>query len=181
MQVRIRLARWGARNNPFYGIVVANRQAPRDHKFLDKVGTYNPIPDKDKVKHIELNWERIKHWLASGAQPTDRVAWLLAKANLMPLTPKQLQRQGHHSLSDPKTWKVKVIDPMTGTETVYSAEEARQKLRGTPEEQYLPTDPAPGPRPRVPRDLIKLDGTAPKAPLTPAEILTVVQSLTGIR
>jgi small subunit ribosomal protein S16 len=79
MVVKIRLASWGVRNNRFFGIVVARDRAPRDGKHIERVGTYNPIPDKNGTKHIELNWDRIKYWLGVGAQPSDRVAWLLSK------------------------------------------------------------------------------------------------------
>ncbi|KAI9103178.1 ribosomal protein S16 domain-containing protein [Phlyctochytrium arcticum] len=82
MVVKIRLARWGASHNPFYGVVVANHRAARDGKHLERVGTYDPIPDKEGIKRIELNVERIKYWLGVGAQPSDRVAWLLAKVCL---------------------------------------------------------------------------------------------------
>ena len=106
--LRIRLARWGAKNNPFYGIVVANKSSPRDGKHVERVGTYNPTPQmvpeeyreyllqkgpgnprvqmpERKVKHIELNVERIKFWLASGAHPSSKVAWILAKVSLIVL------------------------------------------------------------------------------------------------
>jgi len=79
MVVRLRLARWGRKGNPFYGIVAANARVARDKKHLEKLGTYNPLPDERGVKHIELDVERIKYWLSVGAQPSDRVAWLLAK------------------------------------------------------------------------------------------------------
>lgn len=81
MVLKIRLARWGARNNPFYGIVLAQQRAARDGKHLERLGTYNPIPSEDGVKHVELNCDRIKYWLSVGAQPTERAAWLLAKVN----------------------------------------------------------------------------------------------------
>ncbi|KAJ3399967.1 hypothetical protein HDV05_001429, partial [Chytridiales sp. JEL 0842] len=132
MVVRIRLARWGARNNPFYGVVIARDRAPRDRNFIERVGTYNPIPDSTGTKHVELNWDRVKYWLGVGAQPSDRVAWLLAKANLMPLTPVQLQRQGALSLSDPKTWKLKVTEA-NGTEKIYTIDEAKRLFQGKPE------------------------------------------------
>lgn len=79
MVVRIRLARWGARNNPFYGIVAANARAPRDGKHLERLGTYNPMKDENGHKHLELATDRIKYWLGVGAQPSDRAAWLLSK------------------------------------------------------------------------------------------------------
>ncbi|KAI8851609.1 ribosomal protein S16 domain-containing protein, partial [Chytridium lagenaria] len=136
MVVKIRLARWGARNHPFYGIVIANARAARDKKHLERVGTYNPIPDANGVKHIEMKWDRIKYWLGVGAQPSDRVAWLLAKAELMPPTPKQLQREGKISLSDAKTWDVRMIGP-DGKERLLSAVEARTMFEGKPEGEQL--------------------------------------------
>ena len=93
MVVRIRLARWGSQRNPFYGIVAANARAARDGKHLERLGTYNPIPNNG-VKHIQLNTDRIKYWLSVGAQPSDRVAWLLSKAGLMPPLPIQAHREG---------------------------------------------------------------------------------------
>ncbi|KAJ3332093.1 hypothetical protein HDU76_001300 [Blyttiomyces sp. JEL0837] len=183
MVVRIRLARWGARNNPFFGIVVANSRSARDKKHLERIGTYNPIPDKDKVKHIELNTERIKYWLGVGAQPSDRVAWILAKANIMPLTPKQLQRQGELSLTDPKTWKISIKES-DGTEKVLDPLEARAALTGTPAESKLPKDyprKPTSPERILKRDDVKLDGTPPNEKLTPREILTALQEFSGIR
>ncbi len=79
MVVRIRLSRWGSKRNPFYGITIANARSPRDKGFLEKVGTYNSIPDQFGKKHIQLDVKRIKYWLSVGAQPSDRVHWLLAK------------------------------------------------------------------------------------------------------
>ncbi|KAI8620553.1 ribosomal protein S16 domain-containing protein [Chytriomyces sp. MP71] len=138
MTVKIRLARWGQRNNPFYGVVVANAHASRDGRHLERVGTYSPIPDANKVKHIELNFERIQYWLGVGAQPTDRVAYLLAKAGIMPLTPIQQQRQGVLSLGDRKTWKVRITDPNTGLERVVTQEDARKiVVAGTGEGKFL--------------------------------------------
>eukprot|EP00898_Chlorokybus_atmophyticus_P003214 jgi/Chlat1/3894/Chrsp26S04178 len=87
MPVRLRLARFGRHNWPFYRIFVADSRAPRDGRHIDVVGTYDPIPNKDGNKHISLNTERIKYWLSVGAQPSDRVAWLLAKANILPPRP----------------------------------------------------------------------------------------------
>ncbi|KXS16801.1 ribosomal protein S16 [Gonapodya prolifera JEL478] len=91
--VRIRLARWGVRHNPFYGIVVAEARAPRDGRHIERIGTYNPIPDENGVKHIELDFARAKYWIANGAHPTDRVGWLLTKVGLLPPTPLQKQRE----------------------------------------------------------------------------------------
>ncbi|RKP01031.1 hypothetical protein CXG81DRAFT_2488, partial [Caulochytrium protostelioides] len=88
MVARIRLARWGQSHSPFYGVTVHHHQRARDHKPIDTVGTYNPIPDAQGRKHLELNVERIKYWMGCGAQTTRRVAWLLSKANLLPPLPQ---------------------------------------------------------------------------------------------
>jgi small subunit ribosomal protein S16 len=76
MSVKIRLARHGAKKRPFYRIVIADSESPRDGKFLENVGTYDPVADPAKVS---LNQERIKHWIGQGAIPTDTVKNLLKK------------------------------------------------------------------------------------------------------
>jgi small subunit ribosomal protein S16 len=83
MTVKIRLARAGAKKRPYYRIVVANSDAPRDGKFLEKVGTYDPMLAKEDVKRVVLNQERIKHWLSVGAQPTERVTKFLEKSEIV--------------------------------------------------------------------------------------------------
>ena len=88
MPVRIRLQRFGRKNLPFYRIVVADSRCPRDGRFIENVGTYNPIPSKfDATKEITANGERVNYWLSVGAQPSDRVAWLFGKVGLMPPLP----------------------------------------------------------------------------------------------
>ncbi len=83
MALKIRLARGGAKKRPFYQIVIADARAPRDGRFVEKVGTYNPMLPQDSQDRIRLNEDRIKHWLSVGAQPTDRVALFLGKAKLV--------------------------------------------------------------------------------------------------
>ena len=82
MSVSIRLARGGNKKRPYYRIVVANSRAPRDGAFIEKVGTYNPLLAKDNPARVTLVTDRVKHWLAVGAQPTDRVARFLDAAGL---------------------------------------------------------------------------------------------------
>jgi len=76
MPVKIRLARYGAKKKPFYRIVVANSESPRDGKYLEAVGTYGPLSD---VAEVTLKAERIKYWMDQGATPTDTVKSLLKK------------------------------------------------------------------------------------------------------
>ena len=82
MAVSIRLTRGGSKKRPYYKIVVADARAPRDGKFIEKIGTYNPLLAKDDEKRIVLDGERAKHWLSVGAQPTDRVARFLDAAGV---------------------------------------------------------------------------------------------------
>jgi len=82
MSLKIRLARAGAKKRPFYRIVIADSHSPRDGRFIEIVGTYNPILPKGDEKRVLLEAERIKHWQSVGAQPTDRVLRFLAAAGL---------------------------------------------------------------------------------------------------
>lgn len=77
MAISIRLSRGGSKKRPYYRIVVADARSPRDGKFIEKIGTYNPLLAKDNADRIKLDTDRAKHWLSVGAQPTDRVARFL--------------------------------------------------------------------------------------------------------
>ncbi len=87
MALKIRLARGGAKKRPYYRIVVADSRAPRDGRFIEKVGFFNPLLPKDSDKRVGFDAERIKYWLSVGAKPTDRVARFLAKDGLYDWTP----------------------------------------------------------------------------------------------
>ena len=96
MSLKIRLSRGGAKKRPFYRIVVADTRSPRDGRFIEKVGTYNPMVPKDHKDRLNLVEDRIKYWLSVGALPTDRVARFLGQAKLIEMpaiseTPKQSQ------------------------------------------------------------------------------------------
>jgi small subunit ribosomal protein S16 len=83
MSLKIRLARAGTKKRPFYHIVVADARSPRDGRFIEKLGTYNPLLGKDVENRIVLDTERAKHWLSVGAQATDRVERFLDAAGLL--------------------------------------------------------------------------------------------------
>ena len=83
MALKIRLARGGAKKRPFYRVVVAEASAPRDGRYVERVGTYNPMVPKDHEQRLTLNGERISFWMSKGAQPTERVHKMLASAGLM--------------------------------------------------------------------------------------------------
>src|SRR3982751_3832359 len=82
MALAIRLTRGGAKKRPYYRIVVADSRAPRDGRFIEKLGTYNPLLAKDSPERVKLDAERISHWLAVGAQPSDRVLRFLDAAGI---------------------------------------------------------------------------------------------------
>jgi small subunit ribosomal protein S16 len=83
--LKIRLSMGGVRKRPIYKIVIADSRYPRDGKFLEKVGSFNPLLPKDKKERIKVEAERIKYWISKGAQPTLRVSRILGEANLMPM------------------------------------------------------------------------------------------------
>ena len=89
MGLKIRLARAGAKKRPYYHIVVADSRSPRDGRFLEKLGTYNPLLPKDSEERIKMDLERVQYWLGQGAQPTDRVARFLEAAGVKDKTPSK--------------------------------------------------------------------------------------------
>ena len=82
MSVKIRLSRGGTKKRPYYYIVVADSASPRDGRYIEQIGTHNPLLAKDNADRVKLDVERAKHWLSVGAQPTDRVARFLDAAGL---------------------------------------------------------------------------------------------------
>jgi len=94
MSLRIRLSRGGAKKRPYYRIVVADSRSPRDGRFIERVGTYNPMLAKDSDLRVVLKEDRIKHWMEQGAQASDRVARFLGAAGLAdkPAIPEQTKK-----------------------------------------------------------------------------------------
>ncbi len=82
MAMKIRLARGGSKKRPFYRIVAADSRMPRDGRFIEKLGTYNPLLPKDSEERVKMNMERVQYWLSEGAQPTDRIARMLEAAGV---------------------------------------------------------------------------------------------------
>ena len=82
MPLKIRLARGGAKKRPHYSIVVADARSPRDGRFIEKLGIFNPLLPKDSAERVVLNTDRVTHWIGQGAQPTDRVLRFLDAAGL---------------------------------------------------------------------------------------------------
>ena len=83
--LRIRLSMGGAKKRPVYKIVVADSRFPRDGRFIEKLGSFNPLLPKEKKERIKIETERVKHWISKGARPTVRVSRILGEANIMPM------------------------------------------------------------------------------------------------
>ena len=86
MAIKIRLARGGSKKRPFYRIVATDSRMPRDGRFIEKLGTYNPLLPKNDDKRVVMNMERVKHWLGLGAKPTDRIQRMLEADGTLPKT-----------------------------------------------------------------------------------------------
>ena len=95
MSTRIRLARAGSKNRPFFRIVVSDKRSPRDGKFIEKLGTYNPLLPKEDENRVLFDEERVKYWLSKGATPSYKMAIFLSKSNLVEKPPIPEQTKKH--------------------------------------------------------------------------------------
>ena len=94
MAMKIRLARGGSKKRPFYRIVAADSRMPRDGRFIEKLGTYNPLLPKDSEERVKMDMERVQYWLGEGAQPTDRVSRMLeAEAKKLSRMEEELEQR----------------------------------------------------------------------------------------
>ncbi|MFT4013413.1 MAG: 30S ribosomal protein S16 [Paracoccus sp. (in: a-proteobacteria)] len=94
MAMKIRLARGGSKKRPHYSIVATDSRMPRDGRFLEKLGTYNPLLPKDSEDRIKMDVERVQYWLGQGAQPTDRVARFLEASGVKEKTERKNLKKG---------------------------------------------------------------------------------------
>ncbi|HEX5645160.1 MAG TPA: 30S ribosomal protein S16 [Erythrobacter sp.] len=94
MAVAIRLSRGGAKKRPYYRIVVSDTRSPRDGKYLEQIGTYNPMLPKDSGERVKLNEDRARHWISVGAKPTDRVHRFLDAAGILERAPRNNPKKG---------------------------------------------------------------------------------------
>eukprot|EP01084_Bolivina_argentea_P305672 528082_1 len=102
MVVRLRLQRFGRKNLPFYRVVAADARSKRDGKYIELLGTYNPIPNSDGVKEVQFNSERVRYWLGVGAQPSKRTAWILGQFGILPPLPPRAPGVSHVPKKDRK-------------------------------------------------------------------------------
>ena len=129
MSLKIRLSRGGAKKRPFYRIVVADSRKPRDGRYIERLGTYNPMLPQEHPDRIVLKEERIKHWLGQGAKPSERVARFLGTADIIPMPgiPNRPQK------SAPKAKAVARLQEAEDAKK--AAEEAAAAAEAAPEEE----------------------------------------------
>jgi small subunit ribosomal protein S16 len=132
MATKIRLSRGGAKKRPYYHIVIADGRAPRDGSFIERVGTYDPMLPKDHENRLRVKADRIQHWLSVGAQPTDRVARMLASLELAPAPERREQTKQHQP-------KAKAQERMAAAE---EAKQAAAEAEAAPAEE-APAEEAP--------------------------------------
>lgn len=129
MALSIRLSRGGRKKRPFYSIVVADKRMPRDGRYIEKLGTYNPLLNDDNENRVKLVEDRVKYWLSQGAKPSERVAIFLGKAGLidMPAHPNRPQKSAPGEkakmLLEEKEEKRKAAEEATKTAEEAPAEE----------------------------------------------------------
>ena len=132
MTLRIRLSRGGAKKRPYYRIVVADSRFPRDGRFIERVGTYNPLLAKDNDQRVTLKQERIKYWLGVGARPSDRVARFLGQVDMFEPTKHNNPIKGQPSK--------KTLERITAKEEAVKAAASAAKVAA---EAPPPPEPAP--------------------------------------
>ena len=116
MAMKIRLARGGSKKRPFYRIVAADSRMPRDGRFIERLGTYNPLLPKDSEARVTMNVERIQYWMGQGAQPTDRVARMLEAAGVVPARTRANPKQGEPGEKAKKRAEEKAAKPTAAAE-----------------------------------------------------------------
>jgi small subunit ribosomal protein S16 len=129
MALKIRLTRGGTKKRPYYRIVAADSRSPRDGRFIEKLGTYNPMVPKDHAERVTLKKERIEYWLSVGAQPSDRVARFLGQEGMIPVPP--ISDNPKKSQPKPKT----VARRMEKEEAIKAAKEAARQAAETAKEE----------------------------------------------
>jgi len=140
MALSIRLARGGAKKRPYYRIVVADSRSPRDGRFIEKLGTYNPLLAKDSPERVKMDAERVSHWLKVGAQPSDRVARFLDAAGVR-------ERAARNNPNKGKPGEKATERAEERATKLAEAEEARKaaeaEAAAAPAEDSAPTQPEP--------------------------------------
>ena len=145
--LKIRLARGGAKKRPYYSIVVADSHSPRDGRFIEKVGAYNPLLKKDDPQRLVIKAERVAEWLGKGAQPTDRVARFLSVQGLAAWTPSANPKKGEPHAKAKERAKEReqraVAEAAAAAEAAEEAARAAAEAAAAPPVEEAPAEEAP--------------------------------------
>ena len=136
MAMKIRLARGGSKKRPFYRIVAADSRMPRDGRYVEKLGTYNPLLAKDDENRVQMNMERVNYWLGEGAQPTDRISRMLEAAGELPKKTRANLKKGEPG----EAAKARIEEKAA---KVAAAAEAAAEAAAAPAEEEAPAEEAP--------------------------------------
>ena len=142
MAVAIRLSRGGAKKRPYYRIVVADGRAPRDGKYLEQIGTYNPMLPKDSGERVKLNEDRARHWLSVGAKPSDRVHRFLDAAGILERAPRNNPNKGEPGEAAKERAEEKAAKLAAAEEAAKEAAEAPAEEEAVVEEAAAEEAPA---------------------------------------
>ncbi|MDM7956953.1 30S ribosomal protein S16 [Blastomonas sp.] len=142
MSISMRLSRGGSKKRPYYKIVVANSRAPRDGKYLEQIGIYNPLLAKDSGERVKINEERAKHWLSVGAQPTDRVARFLDTMGIKERKATVNMKKGEPGEKAKERAEEKATKIAEAEEAAKAAEEAKNAPAEAPAAEEAPAEEA---------------------------------------
>jgi len=162
MATSIRLARGGMKKRPFYRIVVSDNRSPRDGKFLEKLGTYNPLLPKDSPERIKLDTERAAYWLSVGAQPTDRVARFLDAAGLRTRAAKNNPNKGEPGAKAKERVEMAAQKAAEAVEAAAAAETEAAEAAAPAEAAAAEAAAAPAP------EVVEVEAPAEEAPVEAA-------------
>ncbi len=143
MSISIRLSRGGAKKRPYYRIVVANSRSPRDGKYLEQIGTYNPLLAKDSAERVKINEDRARYWIGVGAQPTDRVARFLDAAGIKERAPRNNPKKGEPGEKAKERAEERAAKIAEAEEAARAAEEEAKAAAAAPAAEEAPAEEAP--------------------------------------
>lgn len=135
MALKIRLARAGSKKRPYYHIVIADVRAPRDGRFIERIGSYNPMLPKDSAERVKLDVERATHWLSVGAQPTDRVARFLDAAEIVKREPRNNPNKAKPGKKAQERMEEKAQAEVDAKEAAAAEKAAAEEAKNAPAEE----------------------------------------------
>ena len=150
--LKIRLSMGGVRKRPIYKIVIADSRAPRDGRFVEKIGSFNPLLPKDKKERISVEAERVKYWLSKGAKPTLRVSRILGEAQIMPMP-----KAGNNPLKAVPKKDRKKVDEKEASKTESPKAEAVKAETPKADVPKVETPKADVPKTKAPKEKPKKD------------------------